>query len=197
MKRLLLIILAMLLLNVGVTGATPFDDALAAYNRGDYTTALKIFRPLAAQGIAEAQFNLGYMYYFGRGVPQDYAEAVKWHRLAAAQVIADAQFNLGMTYSSGRGVPQDYVEAVKWYRLAAAQGHADAQFNLGMNYSSGRGVPQDYVRAHMWSNLAAISGDADAVKNRENTAKKMTPAQIAEAQKLARDCQARQFKNCG
>ena len=161
MKRLLLIILAMLLLNVGVTGATPFDDALAAYNRGDYTTALKIFRPLAAQGIAEAQFNLGYMYYFGRGVPQDYAEAVKWHR------------------------------------LAAAQGIAQAQFNLGMNYSSGRGVPQDYVRAHMWSNLAAISGDADAVKNRENTAKKMTPAQIAEAQKLARDCQARQFKNCG
>ncbi|MCH8098520.1 MAG: sel1 repeat family protein [Proteobacteria bacterium] len=59
------------------------DEGVVAYNRGDYATALREWRPLAEQGDAEAQFNLGLMYYKGRGVPQDYAEAVKWYRLAA------------------------------------------------------------------------------------------------------------------
>jgi TPR repeat protein len=85
---------------------------------------------------------------------------------------------------------------VRWYKLAAAQGNAKAQFNLGISYAKGEGVAQDYLRAHMWLNLAAIGGDADAVKSRDITARKMTPQQIAEAQKLARECQARNFKNC-
>ena len=60
----------------------------------------------------------------------------------------------------------------------------------------GQGVPMDDVRAHMWFNLAAVKGDADAVKNRDIAAKNMTPQQMAEAQKLARECQARNFKGC-
>jgi TPR repeat protein len=99
-------------------------------------------------------------------------------------------------YDEGQGVAQDYKEAVRWYKLAAAQGNAKAQFNLGISYAKGEGVAQDYLRAHMWLNLAAIGGDADAVKSRDITARKMTPQQIAEAQKLARECQARNFKNC-
>ena len=87
------------------------------------------------------------------------------------------------------GVPQDYAEALKWYRLAADQGHASAQCNLGVMYANGEGVPQDYVRAHMWFNLSAAQGDQDAAKNRDDVAKRMTPAQIAEAQKLAREWQ--------
>ena len=63
-------------------------------------------------------------------------------------------------------------------------------------YGDGQGVPMDYVRAHMWFNLAAVKGDADAVKNRDIAAKNMTPQQMAEAQKLARECQARNFKGC-
>lgn len=63
-------------------------------------------------------------------------------------------------------------------------------------YGVGRGVPMDYVRAHIWFNLAAVKGDADAVKGRDFVAGKMTPQQMAEAQKLARECQARNFKNC-
>ena len=74
-----------------------------------------------------AQYALGWMYYKGRGVPQDDAEAVKWYRRAAEQGLARAQYNLGMRYSNGRGVPQNDAEAVKWYRRAAEQGHADAQ----------------------------------------------------------------------
>ena len=78
----------------------------------------------------------------------------------------------------------------------AAKGEAEAQYNLGLMYGKGQGVPMDDVRAHMWFNLAAVKGDADAVKNRDIAAKKMTPQQMAEAQKLARECQARDFKGC-
>ncbi len=94
-------------------------------------------------------------------------------------------------YESGRGVPRDYAEALRLYQLAAEQGHAVAQCNLGVMYSSGRGVPQDYVQAHMWFNLAASRAPAserdEAIKMRNVAASNMTPAQIAEAQKLARE----------
>jgi TPR repeat protein len=74
---------------------------------------------------------------------------------------------------------------VSWYRKAADQGDAMAQNNLGVAYYDGTGVAQDYVQAHKWWNLSAASGNADAVKNRDIVASKMTPAQIAEAQRLA------------
>ena len=98
-----------------------------------------------------------------------------------------AQFNLGLMYDNGQGVPQDYSEAVKWYRLAADQGDAYAQNNLGVMYAKGQGVPQDYVLAHMWFNLSAAQGNEDAVKNRDIVAGQMTPDQLAEAQRLARE----------
>jgi TPR repeat protein len=182
----------MTLVSAAVAG--PFEDGMAAYERGDYATALRLWRPLAQQGNAKAQFNLGKMYQLGNGVPQDYAEAVKWYRLAAEQGNAKAQVVLAIMYGGGHGVPQDYAEVVKWSRLAAEQGVAEAQFHLGFMYASGQGVPQDFVRAHMWSNLAASRFPAsqlemrdNAVKLRDPTAALMTPAQIAEAQKLARE----------
>jgi TPR repeat protein len=89
-------------------------------------------------------------------------------------------------YSSGRGVPQDDAQAVEWYRKAADQGNADAQFFLASCYDAGVGVPQDYVLAHIWLNLAASRGVEEAVRGRDIAARRMTPAQIAEAQKLAR-----------
>ena len=143
------------------------------------------YRKAADQGVAQAQFNLGVKYDNGEGVPQDYAAAVSWYRKAAEQGAAYAQFNLGVKYDNGEGVPQDYAAAAGWYRKAADQGVAQAQFNLGVMYAKGQGVPQDYVQAHKWFNLAAASGNADAVKNRDFVAAKMTPAQIAEAQRLA------------
>lgn len=196
MKRLLLTVMAALLLSVGVAWADHLEDALAANARGDYATALRILRSLAAEGKAKAQYNLGVMYRNGQGVGQNYAEAVEWYRLAAAQGDAEAQSNLGLMYGIGQGVKQKYSEAVKWYRLAAAQGDADAQFNLGVMYANGHGVAKDYGRAYMWFSLGAVSGDADAVKNRDTVAKQMTPQQIAEAQQMASDCHRRKFKGC-
>jgi len=91
-------------------------------------------------------------------------------------------------------VPQNYAEAVKWYRKAANQGGADAQFVLGDMYNFGVGVPQDYVQAHKWFNLAAPRFSASetekrekAIRNRNAVATMMNAAQIAEAQRLARE----------
>ena len=142
LKRILAAVILALMLTGGAA-AGPLEDAVAAYKRGDYATALRLWRPLAEQGNAQAQYNIGIMYESGKGVPQDYAEAVKWFRLAAEQGDADAQYNLGVMYGKGQGVPQDYAEAVKWFRLAADQGDADAQYNLGVMYGKGQGVPQD------------------------------------------------------
>ncbi len=168
------------------------NAGVVAYLMGAYAAALREWRPLAEQGNAKAQNNLGNMYYKGRGVPQDYPEAVKWYRKAAEQGHAMAQYNLGKKYFKGEGVPQDYAEAVGWYRKAAEQGHASAQYNLGVIYDKGLGVPLDYAQAHMWYNLAASryppgEGRDQAVKNRDIVAEKMPPAQISEAQKLARE----------
>ncbi len=169
-----------------------FNAGVTAYKLGDYATALREWRPLAKQGNAKAQYNLGHMYRYGLGVPQDDAEAWGWWRKAAWQGNAGAQSNLGVMYRKGQGVPQDDAEAVGWWRKAAEQGHATAQYNLGFMYGKGLAVPQDYVQVNMWFNLAASrfppGEDRDrVVKNRDIIAKMMTPAQISEAQKLARE----------
>ena len=179
-----------LLAVVGTAEAGALKDGEAAYQRGDYATALRLFRSLADLGDAFAQDDLGVMYDNGQGVQQDFAEALKWYRLAANQGDAGGQANLGLMYATGHGVPQDYAEAVKWLRLAAEQGDAAAQYNLGTMYGNGRGVPQDYVQAHMWFSLAASSEKDihdEAVKCRDFSASKMTPAQIAEARKLTHE----------
>jgi TPR repeat protein len=107
---------------------------------------------------------------------------------------AEDQYALGVMYDYGIGVPQDEAEAVRWYRLAADQGYADAQYFLGFMYGTGQGVPQDYVQAHMWYNLAAsrTTGEArdDAVRNRDIVADVMTPDDLSEAQRLAREWDA-------
>ncbi len=160
----------------------------------DDVEAARWYRLAAEQGDADGQFILGFSYGEGEGVPQDDTEAVRWFRLAADQGFADAQNRLGRKYANGQGVPQDDAEAVRWFRLAAEQGDADGQFNLGDMYENGIGVPQDYVQAHMWYNLRAsreISVLRDlAVEDRDLVADKMTPTQIAEAQRLAREWDA-------
>jgi len=118
------------------------------------------------------------------------------YQKSAAQGYVLAQYNLGFLYDEGRAVPQNFAEAAKWYRLAAAQKHAQAQNNLGAMYLDGQGVAQDYVRAHMWLNFAAAQGVATAITNREIVAGKLTPEQLAQAQELARKCQASNYKQC-
>jgi len=166
------------------------------YERGngvphDDKEASRLCRLAADQGYANAQTALGLMYYRGQGVPQDYAEAVEWARKAADQGFAVGLNNLAFMYFNGQGVPQSYPEAARLYRKAADQGYATAQNHLGLMYLNGQGVTQDFVVAHMWVNLAvarASSNDQKAFSaNRDEIAAKMTPTQIEEAQRLARD----------
>lgn len=157
MKVLCAPVIAAMMLSVAVEAiAGPLDDVNAAYKRGDFTAALPMLRTLADKGIAEAQYQLGYMHYIGLGVPQDYATAAEW------------------------------------YEAAAQRGFAQAQHDLGVMYLDGQGVPQDYIQAHMWLNLAASQlsdkdGRGGAVQARDFVASKMTAANIAQAQRLARE----------
>jgi hypothetical protein len=117
----------------------------------------------------------------------DYATALKEWRPLAEQGHASAQYTLGLMYRNGRGVPKDYKLAVKWYRKSAEQGKASAQYNLGFMYEKGLGVPKDYVLSHMWFNLSAANGNKNGQKNRDIVEKRMTPSQIEDAQRLARE----------
>ena len=225
-------LLVTLLLFAGTAWAGPFEDALTAHERKDYAAAMRIFLPMAAQGNAGAQYNLGTMYFEGKGVAQDigaavnwfklsaagghagaqynlgvmhgegqhmtqnHVEAKKWYGLAAAQGLPDAQHNLGVMFDRGNGGLQDYAEAVKWYRLAAAQAYANSQFNLGEMYYSGQGVTKDYIRSHMWFNLSAALGNTKGMKRRQDIALIIPPSQLGEAQKLARECLAKNYKGC-
>jgi hypothetical protein len=118
---------------------------------------------------------------------QNYTEALRLCRPLAEQGEAKAQTALGVIYEQGQGVTQDSTQAASWFRKAAEQGEAKGQTALGVMYESGIGVPPDNVLACMWLNLAAAQRDGDAAKLRDSLARFMTPDQIAEAQRMARE----------
>jgi TPR repeat protein len=199
MKNLTLTIcltLAVLLSGARTSWGADWGKGYAAYESGDFATALREFRPLAEQGDAGAQFILGVMYRKGEGVPQNDKTAVKWYTLAAELGFAGAQTLLGFMHRKGEGVLQDYKTAVNWYTLAAEQGNATAQSNLGVMYGLGQGVKKDYVYAHMWGNIAASNGNENGGKLRDLFAEEMTATQIEKAQELARECVRKEYKGC-
>ncbi len=117
----------------------------------------------------------------------DYVSAMHLLRPLADRGDPKAQNRVGMMYQRGWGVSLNYADAVSWLRQAADQGDADAQNNLAFMYLYGRGVSQDYVSAHMWFSLAASGGVRAAGFFRDLLAAKMTPFQVAKAQKLAHE----------
>ena len=150
---------ASLLSSGGSSYAENIEIGFEAYERGDFSNALRIFRLAAEQGDSKAQYNLGVM------------------------------------YTNGLGVLQDYREAVKWYRMGAEQEYQDAQLNLGVMYLTGAGVSQDKVYAHMWWSIAASNGSDMGARNRVRVVKEMTKDQMAKAQRLARECVKKNYKD--
>ena len=148
-------------------------------NTGEGPTSGEKFQALlerAKAGDAEAQTNLGVMYYTGEAVSKtaagqvldnDPGLAAGWFYRAAEQGYADAQFNLGLLYANGEGVPQDMTEAVVLFKKAAEQGHVDAQNNLGALYFTGEGVDRDEQKAIEWFEKAAAQGNEEAIANLE------------------------------
>jgi TPR repeat protein len=206
--RSLTSVIVAVLLSVSSVFAGAFEDAVVAYDQKDYATALRLFQSLAEQGDAKAQGRLGFMYFQGQGVPKDDAEAAKWLRRAAEHGDAYDQFAVGAILRV-EGAVHDDAEAAKWLRRTAEQGNVLSQAMLSLMYDRGEGVPQDYVLAYMWFNLSAADANAEAgevaeiarrygfelgevrkaplvKKYRDELAAKMTPDQIAEAQRLAR-----------
>ena len=93
-------------------------------NRGDYPTSFEKLKPLAEQGDAKAQFNLGFLYRIGQGIQQDYHKAYHWYSLAAGQGYPEAQYKIGLMYYKGQVVAKSYQKAFEWYSLAAIQSNA-------------------------------------------------------------------------
>ena len=124
----------------------------------DYEKAVKNYNNAANDGLAQAQYNLGYCYEHGYGVEKDYELAVKYYLLSANQGFASAQSNLGYCYAHGLGIEKDYTKAVYYYRLAAYQGNAAARYNLGHCYYNGLGTEQDFKQAANYFRLASAQG---------------------------------------
>jgi len=152
-----------------------------------YTKMYGELKAPAEKGDAEAQLKVGLMHYQGRGAAKDFGEALQWFKKSALQGNALAQANVAYMYDMGEGVPQNHVEAAEWYLQAAERGNAQAQFTLGSMYEKGQGVQQDEVQALMWFNLAAAQGFVRAKAARDRITIWMSPEQIAEAQRLARE----------
>lgn len=152
-------------INTAKSNGASSDEGERALKSGNYSTALRIFRPLAEQGDARAQFGLGKMYLKGQGVPQDYVQSAVWFNKSADQGFKKAQHNLGVLYEKGQGVPRDYAQAAGWYRKAAEQGLDVSQVNLGVLYDRGNGVPKNWAAAVFWYRQAAAQGNEDAKYN--------------------------------
>jgi len=140
----------------------PPEEAVLAYQRGDYAAAFNDFRSLADHGDAHAQFMLGLMYHDGQGISPDETQAFAWFRKAAEQGNAEAQNYVGYMYTHGQGVTENRVAGFEWLRKAAAQGNATAQYRLGIAYVDGKGTAQNDARAVAWFRKSAEQGNSDA-----------------------------------
>lgn len=142
----------------GSAGAADFDAGFTAYVTGDYRTAFSEWRPLAEEGDVEAQFGLGMLYQYGRGVVRDLEVAARWYRRAAEQGSMRAQTQLAGMYARGDGVDEDWDQAIAWWRKAARQGSVRAQFHLGQAFQYGSGVERNLDSAVQWYGEAAAQG---------------------------------------
>ena len=156
------IIAIVLLLAVQSASAVDFWAGSAYYLRGDFTAALREWRPLAEEGDARAQYYLGIMHANGEGVPENDRQAAYWFQESARQGNSQSQYHLGIMYANGEGVPEDDPQAVYWFRKSANQGDARAQFNLGVMYEFGEGVPEADRQAVNWYRRAAEQGHVRA-----------------------------------
>jgi uncharacterized protein len=170
MKAFVSLLGSMLFFVASTAHAADLHEGIRATHQHDYAAAIAEFTPLAEQGEAEAQYQLGLLFLFGHGVPRDDAQANAWFRKAfagfskaAADGSAEAQDRLGGMYITGDGVHQDYTQAAAWFSKSAAQGNANAQYHLGIFvYANGYGAPQDWTKAVSWYSKAAAQGNVQA-----------------------------------
>lgn len=133
--------------------------AKAAYEAQNYVEAQRLWLPLAEEGLAEAQFELGLSYVTGSGTCRSEALGLEWEMKAANQGHARAQLEVGRAYSFGLGVAPNKDDGIVWLTRAAETGLAAAQDLLGYLYRRDK----DYAKAIPWLQKAADQGDISAI----------------------------------
>ena len=144
------------------SSASNYNTGAVYFAKGDYTSALSIWKPLAQQGNAAAQYSMGLLYDQGKGVEQDTGKALQFFQQAVAQNLPAAQYYLGIKYFAGLGIDKNINKARTLLTQAAEQEHLLAQYNLGVLYSQENSDSQDLQAAVLWLTRAAESGHAPA-----------------------------------
>lgn len=153
--KLLLVLLTVFILSPTLRASCLDEDLSAEQNFSACQLA-------ATNGEADAQKELGSLYFTGEGVQQDFAQALHWYTQAAEQGHAVATYNVGVLHDKGLGLKKDYKEAGKWYRKSADLGYSTAQYNLGIMYEYGQTVEEDPALAMELYLKAAEQGEAAA-----------------------------------
>lgn len=154
-----------------------------SYDRANYATALKVWLPLAEQGDASAQTNVGEIFEKGLGVPPDYAAAAEWYRRAAESGYSRAAISLGNLFENGFGVPKDSTQALNWYRRAA--GLPGLAFEV---VPSRTGVEVQQLRtqiAELRSQLQTKRAEVDRAQGELETQRRLEREAAALREKLA------------
>lgn len=166
-----------------------------AYNKSnattaDYEKAMCLNKKAATRDVPEAQYNIGYMYFKGHGVPVDLQQAKQWFLLAAnsSKKLPPACFALGTMYFDGNGVTKDYAQAIAWFEKAgtySARNYPDTSANafllLGQMYYHGLGVPKDNKTAFAYFWFSSQTGNQEAKQDLSILTKKMSKAQVKDA----------------
>lgn len=157
-KSVQILLTLVMLFAVGCCKAATFEEGWVYAYKNDYTTAVKIWLPLAEAGDMRAQYDVAVCYNDGKGVPKDEAKAVEWYIKSAEQGFLFAQWNLALMYDYGTGTKQNFPEALRWYEAAGNQGMSNAMFNAGAMHEVGAGTPKNWEMAKKWYTMALVRG---------------------------------------
>jgi hypothetical protein len=182
-----------------------FKTGLDAAKREDFDTALREWGPLAENGSAQAQINLGTMYSKGEGVGKNLTTAFSWYLKAAKQGIMKAQFMVGQMYQDGEGTEKKPLEALNWFLRSAKQGDTNSQVIISTTLALGEVVKRDVVGALFWAYAAEIEGSEDSsavvIMLEKALLKKIAPSKLEKIlEKLkesARECVKKNYEGCG
>jgi TPR repeat protein len=164
--------------------ASQYDLGVIRYVQGAYRKAARWFKRAADMGYADAEYDLGIMYFNGRGVDQSFEAAAHLLRQSARQGQPNAQFRLATLYYTGRGVARNSAKEAFWLEQAARQGLTKAQYNLAVMYANGDGIFKSPVKAYAWLTVADRLG-LDTTDALAIVSKNMSYAQIRAANRLS------------
>ena len=169
----------------GSAADTAASQGAAAYDRGDYKTALSILQPLGETGNPVAQYFIGVMNLKGQGTDKNVQTALGWFQKSASAGYSMAQSYMGAFSRRGDLISQNYVEALRWYLLAAKQNHENAQYRIALMHRDGEGVQRDLREAYMWAVIASAGGEPQPNQLRMNLERNLSAAEIAVGQQKA------------